>query len=218
MIDNPLILFAVFPLVAYVIGSTPFGVLIARAHKIDLQKQGSGNVGATNVGRILGRRWGFFCFFLDVAKGLTPVLAASFLIRTSWQSCSAMQQTSLLGVAFGAIVGHVFSFYLKFRGGKGVATSLGVVLGIYPFYTFPALAAFGVWIVVTLISRYVSLGSILAAGGFIAFFVVFNFSRLVEIWPLGAFAAIIAGLIIFLHRSNISRLLNGTENKIGKRR
>ena len=215
MTYRELILLVVLPLGAYVVGSTPFGVMIARARGVDLRKCGSGNVGATNVGRVLGRKWGLLCFFLDVAKGLAPVLAAGAVIGRSPDALTAMAQVLLLAVAFGAIAGHVFSFYLKFRGGKGVATSLGVVLGVFPYFTWPALAALGVWIAVALATRYVSLASMAAAVSFVVFFATFNFSRLAMVWPLGAFASAMAGLIIVRHRANIRRLLAGTENRIG---
>ena len=216
MIENPWILFAVMPLAAYVIGSTPFGVIIARCHGVDLRSRGSGNVGATNVGRVIGRAWGVVCFFLDVAKGLGPVLAAGLLAGPGLAAVPTMaQQAALLGAAFGAIAGHVFSFWLAFHGGKGVATSLGVVLGVFPYFTYAGLCAFAVWIAVTLISRYVSLGSIVAAGAFVGLFAAFNFAELGRLWPLGTFAGAMAALIIFRHRGNIARLLAGTENKIG---
>ena len=218
-IDSRWILLAAGPLAAYVIGSTPFGVLIARTRGVDLRKCGSGSVGATNVGRILGRPMGFLCFFLDVVKGLLPVLAAGALLKldSASQSPSSLEQAIVLGVGCGAILGHVFSIYLGFRGGKGVATSLGVVLGVFPYFTWPGLAALGVWIVVTLVSRYVSLGSICAAVGFVVFFVLFNHARLAAVWPLGTFAAVMAALIILRHRTNIARLLAGTENRIGRK-
>jgi len=216
-IDSRWVLLAAGPLAAYVIGSTPFGVLIDRTRGVDLRKCGSGNVGATNVGRVLGRPMGFLCFFLDVAKGLLPVLAVGALLDSTSGQPSALEQAILLGVGCGAICGHVFSFYLGFRGGKGVATSLGVVLGVYPYFTWPGLAALGVWIAVTLISRYVSLGSICAAAGFVAFFALFNHARLAAVWPLGAFSAVMAALIILRHRTNITRLLSGTENRIGRK-
>ncbi len=219
MIDSPWILFVALPVAAYLIGSTPFGVIIARLHNVDLRSKGSGNVGATNVGRVIGAKWGLICFALDVAKGLAPVLIAVFLVRGgSGELPTAAQQGSLLGVAFGAIAGHVFSFWLKFRGGKGVATSLGVVLGVFPYFTYPGLCAFGVWIAVTAISRYVSLGSIVAAAAFVGLFAAFNAADLAALWPLGTFAAAMAALIIIRHRTNITRLLAGTESKIGAKR
>jgi len=118
----------------------------------------------------------------------------------------------------GAIAGHVLSFYLRFRGGKGVATSLGVILGIYPYFTWAALAVLGLWVVVTLISRYVSLGSIVAAAAFVPLFVAFNLGSLGKVWPMGAFAAVMVALIVYRHRGNIRRLLAGKENKIGTAR
>lgn len=219
MTDNPLILLGGFPAAAYVIGSIPSGFLIARGHGIDLRTRGSGNVGATNVGRVVGRKWGYLCFALDVLKGFLPVLLAGLYLRQLRQSGQAhpsvYHQVAWLAVAFGAIAGHVFTFWLKFRGGKGVATSLGVLLGVYPYFTFPGLAALGVWIVVALVSRYVSVGSIVAALAFLPLFAVFNWPTR-DLWPLGVFAAAMAVLVIVRHRTNISRLLAGTENKIGR--
>ncbi len=200
------------PLIGYVIGSTPFGMLIAKAKGVDLRKAGSGNVGATNVGRTLGKRWGYLCFFLDVGKGL--VCAAGAMAVTSREP-TVLAQAVWLVTGCGAILGHVFSFWLGFRGGKGVATSLGVVVGIYPYFTFAGLIAFAIWIAVTLISRYVSLGSIIGAGVFVPLFVALNWPT-ESLWPLGSFALAMAALIIIRHRTNIGRLMAGTENKIGK--
>ena len=197
-------------------GGIPFGYILARARGIDIRKVGSGNVGATNVARALGKKWGYACFFLDVAKGLAPTLAAGALLRGQADFPTPLHQAAWLGVGFGAITGHVFSFYLKFRGGKGVATSLGVVLGIFPYFTYPGLCTLGVWIAVTLISRYVSAGSIAAAVAFPPLFAAFNWP-LTDFWPLGAFAAAMMCLIVFRHRSNIGRLLAGKENKIGSK-
>ena len=216
---HPLILLAAFPAAAYLIGSIPFGLLIARVRGVDLRAGGSGNIGATNVGRLLGARWGYLCFALDVLKGLLPVLAVGALLRglrAGGQDLPATyHQAAWLAVGFGCIAGHVFSLYLGFRGGKGVATSLGVLLGIFPYFTFAGLAALGVWIVVTLTTRYVSLASMTAAAAFLPLFVAFNWPA-TKLWPLGAFAAAMAVLVIARHKANILRLLNGTENKIGR--
>ena len=119
-------------------------------------------------------------------------------------------------VGAGCVLGHIFSVYLRFRGGKGVATGLGVVLGIYPYFTWAGLAVFALWIVVTLLSRYVSLGSIAAAVAFVPTFVAFNYKIIRDLQPLGAFAVVIVLLIILRHRTNIRRLLAGTESKIGR--
>ena len=221
MIEHPLMLFVIFPVLAYVIGSTPFGVLIARAHHVDLRRAGSGNVGATNVGRVIGRPWGYLCFLLDCAKGLAPALAVGMILRGRPGFPTEAHQLSWLAVGCGTIVGHVLSFWLKFRGGKGVATSLGVVMGVFPYFTYAGLVALAIWVVVVLASRYVSLASIVAAAAFLPVFVAVSLAfgwRLGRLWPLMAFAAVMAALIIVRHRNNIRRLLAGTENKIARSR
>jgi len=202
----------------YLAGSIPFGVIIARLHGVDLRKTGSGNVGATNVARVLGRPWGYLCFLLDAAKGFAPCLAVVLLSSPPpGQPPRPAEQAIWLLTGMGAIFGHVFNPWLKFRGGKGVATALGVVLGIYPYFTYAGLLAFGLWIVVTLISRYVSLGSIVAAAAFVPLVVVLHLQHARQLWPLETFALAMALLIILRHRTNISRLLAGTENKIGRK-
>ncbi len=210
------------PAAAYFIGSTPFGVLIATLKGVDLRSVGSGNVGATNVARALGMQYGILCFFMDVLKGFLPTLGAGCIVGAfdAGAPPDAADQAVWLAVGCGCILGHVFSIYLRGRGGKGVATSLGVVLGVYPYLTFPALAAFGVWFGVTFLSRYVSLGSITAALSFIPFFVAANAIRdgvcaSRRLWPMGCFVLVMVALIIFKHRANIRRLFSGEEHRIG---
>lgn len=211
-----------FPLLAYLAGSIPFGVIIARAHGVDLRKAGSGNVGATNVGRVLGRRWGYICFVLDLAKGLLPTLAAVLWLAPAGGANGPVasitptiyQQCLWLATGLGAVLGHVFNIWLGFRGGKGVATALGVILGIWPYFTVAGILVFGLWIVVTLATRYVSAGSVIAAAAFPGTFALLNWP-VWRLWPLLAFACAVCLLIIILHRANIRRLLSGTENKIG---
>ncbi len=209
-----------FVILAYFMGAIPFGVIIARGKGIDLRQHGSGNIGATNVGRVLGRKWGYLCFLLDCAKGAIPVLAAGLWLRHQNAPLDAARQAAWLSVGMLAILGHMFSVFVRFRGGKGVATSLGVVLGFYPYFTFAGLAAFGLWIVCVLIWRYVSLASIVAAIALPICFVLFSHLLgwgLVQHWPLLAFLVLMASLVILRHRANIARLLAGTENKIGKK-
>jgi len=214
--------YAAMPVAAYLCGAIPFGVLIARARGVDLRKQGSGNIGATNVARALGRKYGYLCFALDVLKGLLPVLLAGRLVHAMHQGVpTAAVQGAWLAVGVGAVLGHVFSVFVGFRGGKGVATSLGVVLGFYPYLTPAGLAAFVIWIACALIWRYVSLASIVAVTAFPLLFAgscVLLGWPLGRLWPLLAFAAAMAVLVVVRHRANIGRLLNGTESKIGSPR
>ena len=223
--DQPWVLFGVFPLVAYLAGSIPFGVLIARSRGIDIRAHGSGNIGATNVLRIVGKPWGILCLVLDVLKGLLPSLAAGVLLTglSGKAAPTLAQQLSWVLVALAAICGHVFSVWLKFRGGKGVATGFGVVVGIWPFFTVVGLAGLGVWIVVTRVSRYVSVGSMMAALSLGPLFVAWNWMMLgwtavIDLWPLGAMALVMALLIVVRHRSNIAKLLAGTEGRIDEPR
>jgi glycerol-3-phosphate acyltransferase PlsY len=222
---HPVVLFVVVPLVSYLVGSVPFGLLLGKLKGIDIREHGSGNIGATNAGRVLGRRWGYTCFLLDVAKGFGPVFIVGWLIRSDLSSVPAtMSQCSWLLAGIGALLGHVLPVWLKFRGGKGVATGLGVVVGFWPFLTVAGLIAFGLWIIITGVSRYVSLGSVVAAGAFPLLVAGVNrlwlgsWQAVGELWPLGIFALALPTLIIIRHRGNISRLLAGTENKIGRKK
>ncbi|MHC4623749.1 MAG: glycerol-3-phosphate 1-O-acyltransferase PlsY [Planctomycetota bacterium] len=211
---NPLIL--IIP--AYLLGSVPFGLIIAKAHGKDLRAIGSGNIGATNVSRALGRKWAYFCFLLDLLKGFVPTLLAVLLIPSP---PSTTQLLLVLTVGVAAILGHIFPVYLKFKGGKGVATSLGVALGLWPFYTLCALFAFALWAVVVLIWRYISLASIIASLAFplalvLAIILVPDW-HLTQLWPLLIAAIAIPVMVILRHRENIKRLAAGTESKVLKR-
>ncbi len=146
------------PLAGYLIGSIPFGYLVARVRGVDIFAQGSGNIGATNVGRVLGKKYGVLVFLLDFTKGVLPVLATRF-IPSPWPDWLAV----LTGLA--AFLGHLFPLYLGLRGGKGVATGTGVVLMLVPG---PALAALGVWLLAVLAWRYVSVASLLAVAALIS--------------------------------------------------
>ena len=210
-------------IVAYLLGSIPFGILIAKAHGKDLRSIGSGNIGATNVARALGRKWAYLCFLLDVLKGLIPMLATMLLIRPlSIQSYAERIVLLWLWLAVGcaAILGHIFPIYLKFKGGKGVATSLGVALGLWPYYTICASFAIAIWTVVVLIWRYVSLASIAASVAF-PILLILAITRIRswhfdELWPLLIAATAIPLMVIIRHRENIKRLLAGTESKVLK--
>jgi acyl phosphate:glycerol-3-phosphate acyltransferase len=211
----------IFPAAAYLIGSVPFGLLIGLSRGVDVRRQGSGNIGATNVGRVLGRRWGYLCFALDVAKGLTPVLLAGFYFRDFYQTAllPLSAQWAWLAVGAACVLGHMYPLYLRFRGGKGVATSLGVVLGIWPYFTLTGVMAFCVWGLVWSIWRYVSVASIVAAIVFPVGFVILTALKddweLARLWPLLVFSGLMAAMVILRHRGNIARLLAGTEPRGG---
>jgi len=210
---------------AYLLGAVPFGLLIARARGTDLRSIGSGNIGATNVARALGRKWGYVCFGLDVLKGLVPMVAARVVLTACRNGAQPVGPAFLaiwLGVGIAAILGHVFPVYLKFKGGKGVSTSFGVALGLWPYFTIGALVALVVWAAVALTWRYVSLASICASTAFpIALGVgiaVVDDWQITALWPLLVAAAAIPVLVIVRHRENIARLLAGTESKIRDKR
>lgn len=204
---------------AYLLGAVPFAYIIARAHGKDLRTIGSGNIGATNLARAVGRPWAYVCFVLDVLKGFVPMLAVRAILGTP-NGPLPLAGWLLVGVA--AILGHVFPVYLGFKGGKGVATSLGVALGLWPYFTVCGLIALSVWVGAVLVWRYVSLASICAAVTFpLALFVGiavrpdWTFSGL---WPLLIAAVVIPLFVILRHRTNIQRLLAGTESKIRDKR
>ncbi len=204
----------------YLVGSVPFGWLIGRMRGVDIREHGSRNIGATNCGRVCGAPWGVLAFLLDVAKGFAPV----FLAATYWAPMQAMAHGSrvayglLVAVAVAPILGHVFPVWLRFRGGKAVATSLGVVLALPTIWPI-ALVAFGVWILAVLISGYVSVGSTVAALVFLGGYLVF---RRETAWgdalPVTLFIVALVAVVIARHRSNYARLVRGEENRIWGRR
>lgn len=209
---------------AFLSGSIPFGLLIARAKGVNIRAHGSGNIGATNVWRVLGRGPGLTCFLLDVLKGLVPTLGAGLAAGLIGDPAPPVPNAWLwLAVAAAAILGHMFSPWIGFKGGKGVATGFGALLGIYPLLTWPALGAFAAWLVVAKISRYVSLASCVAAVSLPAW--LFVTVEALSDAPgrhaaAGAFYAVVgllAVVVVAKHRANLGRLLRGTENRIGVR-
>lgn len=186
--------------VAYLLGSIPFGVLVARSKGIDIMSVGSGNVGATNVYRTLGWGPGLVVFVLDVAKGALPAVTANLVLE---------DKTFAFLVGIVAVLGHGFSPWLKFKGGKGIATGLGALLGSSPLVGCSVL---GVFLVVLGISRYVSLASILAAGSLLGFGVLFH-----DPLPMLAGYALLFLFVVLKHLSNIHRLMAGSERKFSLR-
>src|SRR3989440_7962490 len=164
--------------IGYVLGSVPFGLIVGLAKGIDPRKAGSGNIGATNLGRLLGGRFFAIVFTLDFVKGLLPTLAASWVVHRPWGSETGWIVYLLwLAVGFAAITGHMFSLFLKFKGGKGVATSTGVMLGVFPDYTLAALAVIAVFGVCFRVTRIVSLSSMTAAMAFPILYVAISLVR-----------------------------------------
>ena len=208
--------FAILIIGAYLLGSIPFGLVIAAAHGKDLRSIGSGNIGATNVARALGRKWAYFCFLLDVLKGAVPMLVAKFLTEVANPTPCLVSLWLVVGCA--AILGHIFPIYLKFKGGKGVATSFGVALGLWPYYTICAAIAIAIWAAVVLIWRYISLGSMAAAIAFPIALILAVVSipgwSFINLWPLLIAATAIPVMVILRHRENIKRLIAGTESKV----
>ena len=208
-------IFAALLIGSYLLGSVPFGLLIAAAHGIDLRKVGSGNIGATNLSRALGKKWAYVCFALDFAKGLFPTLAMGIWAGNFAGTKGLVAQ---LAVGCAAVLGHIFSVWLRFKGGKGVATSFGVAIGLWPYYTICAAVALVVWIISVLLWRYVSLASLSAAFSFpivlVLAIVLTPGWRFADLWPLFIVAIGIPILVFIRHRENIVRLLAGTESKV----
>lgn len=181
---------------AYLFGSIPTGLLLGKAFGVDIRATGSGNIGATNVYRTLGRRIGIATLVGDCLKGLLPVLLARHL---------APGDPWVVAVGLAAFLGHVYTVFLGFKGGKGVATALGVFLGVAPLAVLAALAIF---VVVVVIWRYISLGSIIAAALMPLIVAVLG-----EHPPVIVMTFLIAALVIYKHKENLHRLRTGTENR-----
>ena len=201
-------LFYVF-LVAYFIGSIPTAVWVGRYFKgIDIREHGSKNAGATNTFRVLGKRYGWTVLLIDVLKGTAAACLPYFLAQTAFGGYKDEFLISQLVGGLSAVVGHVFPIFAQFRGGKGVATSLGIVIGINP----PAAAVcLSIFLLIFLTTRYVSLGAIIASMCFplVSYFFIHNDTRIMII-----FTILLGTIVIWAHRKNIQRLLNGTENRM----
>ena len=197
------------PVISYFIGSIPFGFIVARVAKgIDIRQAGSGNPGATNVWRVMGKKYGILVFILDMMKGFLPVLIFDYVM--SGQSRSLY--TILCGV--GVILGHTFPVFLGFKGGKAAATGCGVFLWLAPLPLFISVSA---WLLTTFISRYVSLGSMVSTVVLIISIMLLNNEPFGSGLSLTLFSIFISLFLIFRHKSNIKRIINGTENKIGRK-
>jgi glycerol-3-phosphate acyltransferase PlsY len=232
------------PLIAFLLGSVPFGLFIARLRGIDIRQHGSGNIGATNVLRVVGKKHGIVCLLLDALKGFVPVVIALNLVQIEGRKVGipvpaldgfalhlpAAEQLAgqLVHVltALLAILGHNYSPWVGFKGGKGIATSAGVLLGLMPFAVLLLIA---VWLIAFAATRYVSVASIAAAAALpVLTHIGARFHKGPDgltLWqagtwnkPLFVFSLVISALAIWKHRANIRRLIDGTENRFEPRK
>lgn len=233
-----------FIAIAFLAGSIPFGYLIGRAKGVDLRTVGSKNIGATNLGRVFGRRWFFVCFFLDMLKGFIPVAYAGHRAGLLGEfAIPASDAWWWLGVMAGAVLGHMYTPWLGFKGGKGVATGLGALFGVFPALALPGVGTLVVFLIVLGLWRYVSAASVVAALSlpFWTWYAHAQFETLEERrvaeatpanerdadrvkfsvpfmgWPFVIVAGTLGGLVVFRHKANIKRLAEGTEPKLGGR-
>ncbi len=199
-------------LAAYLLGSIPTGYLVARAKGIDIRKVGSGNMGATNVFRVLGKTAGIFVLVIDGLKGWAACELVSHFVLQNFVRDKSFQTEEYLKIIAGlsAILGHNYTCWLKFKGGKGVATSAGVLAALFPKEFFVCVA---IWAVIFVLSRYVSLASVGAAITLPITAWYFERSPAMEMVAL-----FMGALAVYKHKANIQRLLNGTENRVGQKK
>lgn len=204
--NNATLILAGLTLLSYLLGAIPSGLLIGLARGVDVRKAGSGNIGATNVFRTVGKKWGGLALFCDALKGLVPAAAFPALAARLTGEPGGQGLAVLFGCA--AVAGHNWPVYLRFKGGKGIATSAGVLIGIAPA---PLGIGAATWLLVFMVTRYVSVASITAA-------VVIPAAAWVLLRAGGllvpVFLTLLGAMAIVRHRSNIQRLIRGQENRI----
>ncbi|HRQ74795.1 MAG TPA: glycerol-3-phosphate 1-O-acyltransferase PlsY [Phycisphaerales bacterium] len=215
-------------IVAYLAGSIPFGLVVGKLHGIDIREHGSKNIGATNVGRVLGRKSGMVCFLLDVLKGAVPVIIAGVWMGTLNVPARELTQSTMwmwMLVAMATVIGHMYSIFIGFKGGKGVATGFGALAGMWLLLTIPAFVGIVIWATAVRLTKYVSVASILAG---LAIPVCYAMTiigsefagagaRLLHASPPLIVTSLLALLIIYKHRANIARLRRGEEPRVGER-
>ena len=223
---------SVAALVAFACGSIPFGPIVARLRGVDLRTVGSGNIGATNVGRALGWKWGVLVYVLDAIKGAAPVLAAGAMAGILGKPADEVAPADMwwwLFMPIASVLGHMFSPFVGFKGGKGVATGSGAMLAVWPTLTGPLLVAIGLWAVLLAATRYMSVASMAAAISIPLTGAAAAAIRTGDGTPDGELpirhalpAIIVTGgvalLVVWKHRPNIERLLAGKENRLGTKR
>ena len=195
---------------SYLLGSLPTGFLAGRCCGVDLRTKGSGNIGATNAVRVLGKPWGYTVFLIDFLKGLLPVMLANH-----WSAQVGIHPASAPGAlaALAALLGHSFPIWLKFKGGKGIASSAGVIVGLFPS---AFLFCIGTWMLVFTISRYVSVASLVASLALpLAVTILFCLHK--ADWLALLVSILMCSLAVWRHRSNIARLRVGTEPRFERK-
>ena len=205
--------FAIVVIASYLLGSIPFGYLAGRMAGIDIRNYGSGNVGATNVIRTLGKSYGYPVFALDFLKGLGAV-KMSILIATRMQSEWNPPEMFGIVAAISSVLGHSFPVWLRFKGGKGVATSAGALFGLAPVAVLVGVA---IWIVTFWLTRYVSVASIAAAAALPLVILVTTWLSRTTGKLLFFSSVCLAAVVIWRHRSNLSRLIHGTEPRFNRK-
>jgi glycerol-3-phosphate acyltransferase PlsY len=230
----PALLIVAIVVFAYLLGSIPFGLIVAKSQGVDLRAHGSGNIGATNVWRVMGKKWGLITFFADAAKG-TIAVSLAFRLARGWTLHEMLphgherillldaEHVGYAGIAaaIACILGHNFPIWLKFKGGKGVATSLGVLFGMMPLVSLIVLA---IWAVVLKTSRYVSLASLIAAVSLplvVIALMIFGPAHgwaAVNSWAYFYFSVAAAFMVVRRHQPNIKRLVAGTELRMGAKK
>ena len=212
--DNPNVIYFLIAVISYLIGSVPWAFIIGRMNGVDIREHGSGNVGATNVRRVLGKKLGILCFLLDFLKGFIP--AAAVLNINRYASINLSEDIGFIICAFAVVAGHMWPVFLKFKGGKGVSTMAGILLALAPF---SLLIGGAVWALFFYSFRYVSLASIFAAlslpvsAYFLSKYKIYDMSDTLQLILI-----ILAALVIFRHKSNIIRLMKGTENRFSRKK
>lgn len=199
--------------VGYLFGSFPAGYFAGRLAGVDVRTVGSGNIGATNVLRVLGKKWGYPVFLIDAIKGFAAVRVA-FVLARYWPGAQPYAEYLGILTAIMSVGGHMFPIWLRFKGGKGVATSAGALFGLMP-WAVPCV--FLVWLIVFETTRYVSLGSIIAAISLPIIVALFARWKFIDTPALVYFSILIMVLVIWQHRSNFSRLLKGTEQRFTRK-
>lgn len=208
---------------AYVAGSIPFGVMIGKCSGVNIREHGSKNIGASNVARVLGKRLGALCFTLDLLKGAIPVGVVGLLAGTMGMKLDQIDTIDMLlwmAVALAALLGHMYSPWLRFGGGKGVATTFGGMVAMWPLLTVPVLLTFLAWVVTVSLWKMISLASLVAAAlfpimTFVWIILLSEHGSLSNAWPILAITCGVAIIVLWKHRSNMQRIINKQEPRIG---